>query len=145
MYKFQCRKKYLIILNNHKNKHIDSLIEEILIYDEVKHNILNIQIDFKHNDIYQFMINNDAWFIAAAVLLHPRTYDIFIVYWLFLVIMNLCILFINIHNIFIFIFMFYFIITWWWPMVETSCYYLIYEHSQRYQLVKNIHFLYEHV
>lgn len=55
---------YLTILNNHKNVHINLVLNEyfklLIFYNKDKHNnLLNIQIDFKDNDIYQY-INNDT-------------------------------------------------------------------------------------
>ena len=47
------------ILYDQKNKYINSVLEELLIYNEVKRNgfnsILNVQADFKNNDIYQYI------------------------------------------------------------------------------------------
>ena len=52
------------ILHDQKNKYINSVLEELLIYNEVKrngfNNILNIQADFKNNDIYQYILDNDV-------------------------------------------------------------------------------------
>jgi len=56
--------KDLNILHDQKNKYINSVLEELLIYNEVKrngfNNILNIQADFKNNDIYRYIFNNDT-------------------------------------------------------------------------------------
>jgi len=49
--------KDMNILHDQKNKYINSVLEELLIYNEVKrngfNNILKVQADFKNNDIYQ--------------------------------------------------------------------------------------------
>jgi len=56
--------KDMNILHDQKNKYINSVLEELLIYNEVKrngfNNILNIQADFKNNDIYQYILDNDT-------------------------------------------------------------------------------------
>jgi hypothetical protein len=54
----------LNILHYQKNKYINSVLEEIIIYNEVRYNgfsnILNIQADLKNNDIYRYIFNNDT-------------------------------------------------------------------------------------
>ena len=56
--------KDLNILHDQKNKYTNSVLEELLIYNEVKRNgfknILNVQADFKNNDIYQYILDNDT-------------------------------------------------------------------------------------
>jgi hypothetical protein len=49
------------ILHDQKNKYINLVFEELLIYNEVKPNsILNILADFKNNDIYHYILDNDT-------------------------------------------------------------------------------------
>jgi hypothetical protein len=53
----------LEILNIQHNIYINSVLEELHIYKEIKHNkfenILNIQTDFKNNILYQYILNDN--------------------------------------------------------------------------------------
>ena len=53
----------LDISNIQHNIYINSVLEELHIYNEIKYNklknILNIQTDFKNNILYQYMLDNN--------------------------------------------------------------------------------------
>ena len=62
-YTFKYRVRFEYITRLKINKYIYSILEELLIYNEVKrngfNNIFNVQADFKNNDIYQYILDND--------------------------------------------------------------------------------------
>ena len=77
---------------------IYSVLEELLIYNEIKrngfNNILIVQADFKNNDIYQYILDNNQMFhqmFLYNLCYYSHRFIIIISYYLYI----LCMLFIN--------------------------------------------------
>ena len=54
----------LNLLHDQKYKYINSVLEKLLISNEVKrigfNNILNVKADFRNNDIHQYVLDDDT-------------------------------------------------------------------------------------